>query len=254
MIYKALFLGAGLAVATALAGCSSDDNSSPPKPDAGGDATTDAAADATADSAVDAAADGPGLDAGDAADVAADGADAGLTDGGDAGDATTEAGDAGDGAATTLYERLGGHAGIRTAINAIVTAELNEPDIRTYFAPQLMTPVPAGHPNADQLEECFTDFISSQAGGTEVYPTTVTDDAGAWTCRNIVTTHADLYISGGTFDRFVTIAAGVLSAPPFTISASDLTTLADVLNGTKTQIVAPSLADAGELPFDAGGQ
>ncbi|HLK37619.1 MAG TPA: hypothetical protein VKU41_12755 [Polyangiaceae bacterium] len=83
-----------------------------------------------------------------------------------------------------LYSRFGGHAGSRGAINAIVAAELADPDIQTYFFNQVASPVPAGHPTADQIEECFTDLLASLSGGSETYPTTVvtlTDaDAGSF--------------------------------------------------------------------------
>ena len=60
----------------------------------------------------------------------------------------------------TIYTRLGGHAGIRGAVNAIVAAELADPDIVTYFFFQTTPPAP-GHPTADQIEECFTDIVGA---------------------------------------------------------------------------------------------
>jgi hypothetical protein len=162
-------------------------------------------------------------------------------------------------AGTTLYERLGGHAGIRAAVDAVVAQELMDTDIKSYFFNQVATPIPAGHPTADQIEECFTDLLANKAGGTEVYPTTVVtrddagNDAGSFTCRDMATIHQPLLISGGTFDKFVMIAGGVLTAAmgtgPYTYTAADIDTIAGALVGTKPVIVGSGLADAGLQPF-----
>jgi hypothetical protein len=152
---------------------------------------------------------------------------------------------------STLYTRLGGHAGIRGALDKIVQAELGDPDIASFFFNQVQTPVPAGHPNVDQLTECLTDQLSSAAGGPEAFPTTVTDDAGSFTCRDMATIHQPLHISGGTFDKFVMIAAGELQT--LGVAAADVQAVGDVLESTKTAIVDPNLVDAGEQAHDAGG-
>jgi len=176
-------------------------------------------------------------DAGETAYVASD---SGPTDGGASA----------DGASTTLYERLGNHAGIRSAVDAIVQAELGDPKIASFFFNQVASPVPAGHPTVDQLSECFTDLLASQAGGTEMYPTTVTDEAGTFTCRDLATIHQPLGISGGTFDTFVMIAAMELQT--LGVASSDIATIGSVLEGTKTMVVSASVADAGEKAYDAG--
>ena len=161
------------------------------------------------------------------------------------GDTSMGGGDAGD-AGTTLYQRLGGHAGIRGAVDAVVKAELMNPDMASYFFNQVATPIPAGHPNADQIAECFTDFVGKAAGGPETYPTMVTDDAGTFTCRDMSTIHQPLLISGGTFDKFISIAAMTLAG---SVSTPDLQTLGGALIMQKPAIVTGSLADAGLEPF-----
>src|SRR5207237_7957991 len=70
--------------------------------------------------------------------------------------------------AGTLYTRLGGHAGIRGAVDAVVKAELMDPNEVTYFFWQIHPT--AGHPSADQVSECFTDLLAGVAGGPEKYP------------------------------------------------------------------------------------
>jgi len=152
--------------------------------------------------------------------------------------------------ATTLYTRLGGHAGIRSAVNAIVNQELMDPNLGSYFVFQAGAPANQ-HPTLDQIEECFTDFIGSQkaVGGPETYPTTVTADGGMWACRTMATAHASFGISGGTFDAFVAIAGEVLQENG--VSNDDLTTLASLLESTKPQVVSAGSYDAGEAPYDA---
>jgi len=181
---------------------------------------------------------------------AGSGADATTSDAGSGADASSPD----SGTTTTLYQRLGGHAGIRNAVNAIVAAELMNQDIASYFFFQSGAPG-NGHPSADQIEECFTDLVGSAAMGPETYPTTITTDAGAYTCRSMQAIHAPLLISGGTFDTFVMIAGSTLTSAG--VSSADVTTLASVLNSTKTDIVTGSLADAGLEPYpgnDAGDQ
>jgi hypothetical protein len=195
-----------------------------------------------------------------ATSVSGSGAGSGLGSGAATGGTGTSSGGSGS-SGSTLYSRLGEHAGIRGAINAIVAQELGDTDIKSYFFNQVASPVPAGHPTADQIEECFTDLLGSAAGGPETYPTTVTTlddagaDAGAFTCRDLTAIHAPLMISGGTFDKFVMIAGGVLVAAqgtgPYTYTTADITTVAGVLTGTKPAIVDSNLADAGSQPFPA---
>jgi hypothetical protein len=83
-----------------------------------------------------------------------------------------------------------------------------------------------------------------------MYPTTVTDEAGTFTCRDLATIHQPLGISGGTFDTFVMIAAMELQT--LGVAATDITTIGSVLEGTKTMVVSASVADAGEKAYDAG--
>jgi hypothetical protein len=149
---------------------------------------------------------------------------------------------------TTLYERLGGHDGIHAALVAIVGKELADPDIASYFFNQMKAPIPAGHPSPDQIEECFTVLLANVAGGPYSYPPDggVTTDAGTFMCRDMMTIHQPLQISGGSFDKFISIAAATL-AP--TVCTSDLMAIGGALEGTRGAIVLPSLADAGAEMF-----
>ncbi|MET0791270.1 MAG: hypothetical protein ABW061_07085 [Polyangiaceae bacterium] len=62
------------------------------------------------------------------------------------------------GAADTLYNRLGGHDGIRAALGAIVTEEVTDPDIASFFAPQL-APNSTHKPSVDDILDCTKDDI-----------------------------------------------------------------------------------------------
>jgi hypothetical protein len=170
--------------------------------------------------------------------------------GSSSGGATDASGEASACSEGSIYTRLGGHAGIRGAVNAIVAAELADPDIVTYFFFQTTPPTP-GHPTADQIEQCFTDLVAFAVGGPgESYPPDggVTDDAGTFQCNpSMQSIHAPLLISGGTFDKFITIAGGVLTTAG--VCPADIATLAGALEDTKTEVVTPSLIDAGYQAF-----
>jgi hypothetical protein len=145
-----------------------------------------------------------------------------------------------------LYHRLGCEAGLTSAVSAIATAELANADIASYF---LFAGTP-GHPTAGQIEACLVNQLSNATGGPDPYPTTVSVSGSSFTCRTMQAAHADLYISGGSFDTFLTIAASTLMTAG--VSSADLTTIGGVLEGLKPQIVNPSLADAGVETYEAG--
>jgi hypothetical protein len=143
-----------------------------------------------------------------------------------------------DSSVDSLYSRLGGHAGIRTAIDAIVAAELMDTEIASFFG----AVGTEGHPTADQIEECFTNLLGKAAGGPEAYPSM----GNGFQCRGMAAAHAGLHIPASTFDKFVVIAAGVLKSAG--VADDDITAIGGVLNGTKGDIVDPNA-----IAPDAGG-
>ena len=177
--------------------------------------------------------DNPGTTAGAGGKAAAGAGGKGAAGAGKGGAAPVgEGGEGGAASETTLYERLGGHDGIKGALGAIVMEELKDPDIASYFAPNLQD---ANHvPQAGDIIDCFTNLLGKAAGGPEKYPFKTST---GFTCRDMASSHADLHIGGGTFDRFVTIAAGVLKKAR--VADADIEVIGGVLNGTKTDIVDP---------------
>jgi hypothetical protein len=180
-------------------------------------------------------------------------------------DSGTKDGGTKDTGSTTLYERLGKHAGIRSAVDAIVAQELMNADIASYFFFQSGAPG-NGHPTAADVSECFTDLVAEATGGPEKYPATVATvipdggdagevvtvsgggdaaaDAGVYNCRASMTViHAPLLISSGTFDTFVSIAGAELTT--LGVAPADIITLAADLNSFKSEVVSPTYADAG---------
>ena len=158
--------------------------------------------------------------------------------GGGEGGTTGEAGEGGAAGASDLYTRLGKHAGIAAAIDAIVMAELGDPDIASFFAPNLQ--IPSHKPQPADIEECFTNLLGKAAGGPETYPMTT---KGGFTCRTMTAAHSALHIGSTTFDNFVTIAGGVLKDNH--VADDDIATVASVLVGTKTSIVDPAAPKSG---------
>ncbi|MET0795062.1 MAG: hypothetical protein ABW061_26325 [Polyangiaceae bacterium] len=150
---------------------------------------------------------------------------------GGSGGSISLAGSGGEGGAieSTLYFRLGERAGIKSALEAIVKEELKDPIIASYFSQQAN---PAHKPTTDDILGCFTNLLASEAGGPEEYP--FTTDSG-FKCRDMKTAHQTLGIGAGTFEKFVSIAAGVLT--DLNVAPDDVATIGDVLNGTKSSIV-----------------
>jgi hypothetical protein len=136
------------------------------------------------------------------------------------------------GEASTLYDRLGGNTGIKGAVDAIVAAEVGDPDIASYFS---QSADPTYSPSVTDIKECLVLQLGKVTGGPEKYPDTVTS---GFVCEDMVTAHADLGINTGTFDKFVMIAAGVLTSAG--VSDADVGTIGGVLNGTKPAIVTVS--------------
>ena len=159
-------------------------------------------------------------------------------------------------AGPTLYQRLGGHAGLKAFITATVTQLLKDPQQASYFVLQFSAggatpatwsgPPYPGHPSAADLIDCFTDLAGSATGGPETYTTATTTDKlpDGYSCRDLQTTHAMFHIPNGVFNDFVTIAAGVAAAAG--VAPADIAKVGALLGGVKGQVVDPALTvDAG---------
>jgi len=170
----------------------------------------------------------------------------GATSTSSSGGTSGSSGTSGSGA-QSLYDRLGKKQGIATAISAIVKAELADPEIASYFVVVGKT---GRAPSAAAIEECLVNQLGSAAGGPAAdvkYPTTV---VGGFTCRDMRTAHTGLGIPPKTFDKFVTIAAGVLKGAG--VADEDITTIGTVLNGTKTDVAQDTTREEGPFRLDAG--
>lgn len=152
---------------------------------------------------------------------------------------TSSSSSSSSGGATTLYERLGKHAGIRAALDAIVQDELADTSVAPFFA----TVGTAGHPTADQLTECLTNQLANAAGGPEAYPGVPADNKG-FQCRSMVQSHATLGITSSVFDKFVMIAGARLTT--LGVASADVATVAGVLNSTKSDIVTSDAGTGGD--------
>jgi hypothetical protein len=176
-----------------------------------------------------------GTDGGGSSSSSSSSSSSGSTDGGN------------EAATTTLNQRLGGKAGIKTAVDAIVAKELEDMDTASFFYYQVTKKPDGGaapardtSPSVDQLKDCLVVQLDEASGGTSKYAGYVSN---GHTCRDMKTAHTGLKISATAFDKFVTAAAGVLKAAPFSLSDDDLKAVGGVLNGTKTDIVDPAGAD-----------
>jgi len=143
----------------------------------------------------------------------------------------------------SLYERLGKKEGIAKAITAVVDAELKDTEMASYFFFQVQTPIPAGHPSRAQIEECFVLQLSEAAGGPEKYAGSKV--SGGFACRDMTTAHKDLGIPEGVFDRFITIAAGVLKGAG--VAEADIKVIGGVLNGEKNTVAQDKTRQTGSF-------
>ena len=163
----------------------------------------------------------------------------------DAGSDATTASDAATDAPVSLFTRLGGEPGLVKLIDALVAAEVADPEIASYF---VFNGAPAaGHPSVTQIKECFVKQVGTALGGPGfTYPTAV---SGGFQCRDMGTAHKDLHIGGLTFDKFATIAAATATAAG--VPADGLAALSGFLTANRPLIVDPAREDAGG-PFDSG--
>ena len=243
-----LLLASALATGVVVFACSGDDDNSTPKTDAGpGTSPTSTPTSTPTGTATSTTDSGPPKGGGD--------------------DAATEAG-----TTTTLFERLGGHDGISYAVTAAIGQIMMDPTEATYFHVFDINGAldPNHRPTGDELVECFTRLIGANAGGTfddggaYAYPADISmmgvdggNADGTYTCKDMVTVHAKLDITGPVFDNFVTIVANTLigaegatasfnGGPSFTYSftTADVQALGGVLVSTKAQVVDAGAPDA----------
>lgn len=160
--------------------------------------------------------------------------------GGDGATATDTGTDSGaDTASPSLYQTLGGQAGITKFVTDVLTAEVSDPTIAPFFAPNLASA--AGHPTAQQIGKCLILQISAASadktkGDPEfTYPGPIDD---GYVCRDMKTTHAGLGISDSVFSTFAQIATTV--AQKDGLSGTTLDIVGQFLSSQKTLIVEAS--------------
>lgn len=87
----------------------------------------------------------------------------------------------------SLYERLGGHAGIEAIVDDIVEFHMTNPAVKARFLPLKDNPR-----HFAQVRQHLINFLASGSGGTEKY-----------TGRDMPTTHKGMNISQGEYMEVV---------------------------------------------------
>ena len=128
----------------------------------------------------------------------------------------------------SLYTKYGGAPTIQRVVDDAVTGVLADPVEAPFFA-VIGQP---GHDSANRLKSCLRLQFTAVFGGPATFPGT--NDQGDQ-CKDMVTSHAGLAITGPVFDRFITDLTGVLAADG--VSQADIATIAPTLVGLKSQIV-----------------
>lgn len=136
----------------------------------------------------------------------------------------------------SLYDRLGGRAGIKGALTKVIENAVSDPTLAPYFVFQTTTPPPEpGHPSAGQVIDCLTELLAKVAGGPAEYPTKLAD---GYQCRDMVSIHQPFGIGSGEFDLFASIAQKTLAE--LKVPDADVQAIMGALGGTKPQIVRPA--------------
>ena len=157
-----------------------------------------------------------------------------------------------DPATAGLYERLGKKTGIAVGIDVVFAAELQDPEVASYYAFNGVdggAPV-AGHPSADQVKACLVNQVAAIAGGPEAYPGTPADTLG-WQCRSMATAHANLGIPSGVFDKFIAIAAASLKQ--LGVADADIAVIGAAFLASEPQVAQDKTRDSGPFIPPAGG-
>lgn len=160
--------------------------------------------------------------------------DAGPNEPEDAGPNEPE-GDAGPG--DTIYDRLGGHDGIESAIGDFIVRVLEDPAINIYFH--------NGDLDATRLTACLVHQVAVATGGPgDPYPTgddtLEVDDlnGGTVTCRSMEASHAGLGISTQDNDDLVGHLVAELSERG--VATADIEAIGAVLGGLTGIVEAPN--------------
>ncbi len=170
-------------------------------------------------------------------------------------------GSSGDGGQSTLYDRLGGHSGIKQILTDVLVHLLQDPHQKTYFV--LNAPPLGLHPSGADIIECFTALLDSAVPGGPGTPYPPAPLASGYTCRGLAEAHHGMLADGGTsradelnyripngiFNDFVLIAAATAASAPHNIKPADVNALGALLGSTRASVVDPSQPDSGD--FDA---
>jgi hemoglobin len=140
--------------------------------------------------------------------------------------ATACGGGGGDDTPATLYERMGGEAGVRALVDDIVTRVSADERINGYFRNVSV--------DLEQMADCMALQIGAATGGPQTYP------SGA--CRDMQAAHEGLGVSSQDFDDF---AAAVVAAVNATdLPAADRTELLGVFTSHQAAVVEDESNDA----------
>ena len=136
-----------------------------------------------------------------------------------------------DAAPTTLYQRLGEEAGIRTAITGFVGRVVADPKINGYFL--------NGAVDGGRLIDCLVKQVGNATGGPQVYPDPPATENG---CRDMTAAHAGLGISTQDMNDLVGHLVAELTADG--VAAGDIETIGTVLGGLAGDIIEDDANDA----------
>lgn len=126
----------------------------------------------------------------------------------------------------TLYDRLGGAAGVRTVVDDLLARAYADDQINGYFRNASV--------DRSRLATCFARYLGAAAGGPEAYP-----GSG---CGSVAEAHAGLGISGNDHADLVGHLDAALAAAG--VAAADRAAVLDLLAGAEADVVEDPTSDA----------
>ena len=143
-----------------------------------------------------------------------------------------------------LYTRLGGDTGVDALMTQLITNELADVAIASYFFAQTAATTPAGSPTTAQLRLCLRHLLKGNTTDPKIDDYAVTAKNGGFACRSMAAAHACKHVASRDFDKFVATFSSTLlqmvQTNRYNVTSAEQASLTTLFAGTKTDVVDPT--------------